>query len=146
MLVYKENDVIKWVIPVVEESEVFKEFMKNNIHFVVTHDVIENQNFLNAYTCDFSLPCGSYSPIVFNVELAKPIFISYLRSARDPLLKDLDVQFMRALEIGDTVKMQEIGVKKQELRDVTEIDLSSAIDLDTLKILWPTSVLGNCPF
>ncbi len=53
---------------------------------------------------------------------------------------------MRAMEIGDTSVMMAIGVKKTELRNITEQDLSSVTDFESLKLLWPTSILGNCTF
>ena len=137
-----------WIFPDPEEKidHIINSIVPSDSKYLLTKENLQSFNFLSAYICDFSLPSGSYSPILFDIERAKTIFISYLRSARDPLLKDLDVQFMIALEIGDTIKTQEIGTKKQELRDITAMDLSSATDLDSLKLLWPTSILGNCPF
>lgn len=42
-----------------------------------------------------------------------------LRAERQPLLADLDIQMMRAIETSDTVKQSEILAKKQVLRDIT---------------------------
>ena len=142
----EQNESV-WVFPDLEEKlENIVKTVIPNTKYLLTKEIPSFFNFLSAYICDFSLPSGSYSPILFDIERAKTVFISYLRSARDPLLKDLDVQYMRALEIGDTIKIQEICTKKQELRDITAIDLSSATDLESLKLLWSTSILGNCPF
>lgn len=47
------------------------------------------------------------------------------RNLRKPLLEKLDVQFMRALEVGDTSTIQIVTQKKSELRDVTSVDFSS---------------------
>lgn len=137
-----------WVFPDLEEKleNIINNVIPENTKYLLTKDSIANFYFINAYTCDFSLPQGSYSVISFNIELAKPIFISMIRNARDPLFKNLDVQFMRELESGDSVKLAEITTKKQQLRDVTSIDLSTANDLDSLKLLWPTSILGDFNF
>lgn len=47
------------------------------------------------------------------------------RFLREPLLEKLDVQFMKAIEFGATSSLSEISSKKQILRDITNIDLSS---------------------
>lgn len=47
------------------------------------------------------------------------------RNLRKPLLEKLDVQFMRALEVGDTSTIQIVTQKKSELRDITSVDFSS---------------------
>ena len=46
------------------------------------------------------------------------------RRLRKPLLEALDVQFMRAIEDGDTSTTASVAAKKKKLRDVTLIDLS----------------------
>jgi len=137
-----------WIFPDLEEKleNIIKNVIPENTKYMLTKESIPDFLFINAYQCDFSLPQGSYSTIIFNIELAKPIFISMIRNVRDHLFKDLDIQFMRALEIGDTVKMQEIGIKKQQLRDITKIDLSTATDLQSLITLWPITLLGDSPF
>ena len=43
-----------------------------------------------------------------------------VRQERAPLLAQLDVEFMRAVEAGDTAKQAEIATKKQALRDATK--------------------------
>lgn len=50
------------------------------------------------------------------------------RNLRKPFLEKLDVQFMRALEAGDTSSLPQIAAKKQELRDITDISFN---DYDT---------------
>lgn len=47
------------------------------------------------------------------------------RNLRKPLLEKLDVQFMRALEVGDTSTIQIVTQKKSELRDITSVDFSN---------------------
>ena len=44
--------------------------------------------------------------------------ISNVRRARDAKLQNLDVESMRAIEDGDTDKLQEVKEKKQQLRDL----------------------------
>jgi hypothetical protein len=69
-----------------------------------------------------------------------------IRIKREILFKDLDVQFMRALEVGNTTLSAEIGAKKQALRDITDIDISNVTTLDELKQLWNEELLGTSPY
>lgn len=76
--------------------------------------------------------------IVVNMDKAKEMVKEGLRSAREPLLRDLDVQFMRAVETGNTTLQMEISAKKQELRDVTDLpDINKAKTTDALRKAWP---------
>lgn len=57
--------------------------------------------------------------IKVNMQKATEIKKDMLRAERAPLLADLDVQMMRAIETSDIVKQDEILTKKQALRDIT---------------------------
>ena len=82
--------------------------------------------------------------IQVNMNKARDIWRDHWRSARKPLLESLDVEFMRAVESGDTEKQAEVASKKQELRDVTNINTSGIQTPDNLKLLWP-DCLGEKP-
>ena len=56
---------------------------------------------------------------------AREIWRDKWRTARKPLLEALDIEFMRAVEAGDKAKQNEIGRKKQQLRDVTKVNLEN---------------------
>jgi hypothetical protein len=81
--------------------------------------------------------------IKVNINKAKKIWLDHYRTARASLLAALDVDFMRAVEVGNTDLQKEIALKKQALRDVTKTDLPN--DLDEIKTTWP-SILGTNPF
>ena len=49
---------------------------------------------------------------------------SQFRFLRKPILEKLDVEFMKALEVGNSSVIETIIVKKQILRDITNIDMS----------------------
>ena len=72
------------------------------------------------------------------MDLAKDIHRDKLRSARESVMKQLDVDFMRAVEQNDTEEIQRIAQKKQELRDMTKNPLiENAKSADQLKAFWP---------
>ena len=77
--------------------------------------------------------------ISINIDKAKEIWKDKWRDARKPLLDALDVEFVRALESGDTIKQAEIAVKKQALRDVTKTPINATTP-DEIKNVWPSSL------
>jgi hypothetical protein len=88
--------------------------------------------------------------IKINIDKAKEIQKNKLREARKPLLEKLDVDFVRALELGgDTAS---IAAQKQALRDVTNIVTEAEISGATvdeitteLKAIWNEELLGPKP-
>ena len=72
---------------------------------------------------------------------ARDIHRENLRRERKPLLEDLDVEFMLALERGEDTSI--IAAKKQKLRDVTEDPKIEAADTPTkLKNLTLAKLTG----
>jgi hypothetical protein len=81
-----------------------------------------------------------------DVNRALDVHKKQVRTKREILFKDLDIQFMRALEVGNTELAAEIGAKKQSLRDATNIDSGSITNLSDVKSLWDTDILGETPY
>lgn len=71
--------------------------------------IVEERTFRGAW----SDPDGTR--ISVNMELAKELWREKLRMAREVAMKNLDADYMKALELG--VDTSEIVTKKQELRD-----------------------------
>ncbi len=91
-------------------------------------------------------------PIGINVDKAKEIHKDIIRKVRNPLLEQKDVEFMKALEVGDSVKVAEVTAEKQALRDVTAIVNNvqpTATDVigvtEELKQVWDENILGPNP-
>lgn len=57
--------------------------------------------------------------IVINMDKAREIKKDMIRQERAPLFEKLDVQFIRAMEMGDATLQAEVAAKKQALRDAT---------------------------
>jgi len=81
-----------------------------------------------------------------DVNRALDVHKNQIRTKREILFKELDVQFMRALEVGNSTLAAEIGLKKQALRDITNIDISNITTLDDIKSLWDIEILGETPY
>ena len=58
--------------------------------------------------------------IKVNMDKAREIKKDQIREARKPLLEALDIDFMRAVEAGDTTQQAQIIKKKEMLRDATD--------------------------
>ena len=84
--------------------------------------------------------------IKIDLQKALEIHKTQIRKKRDELFPSLDVQFMRALEVGNTTLAAEIGAKKQALRDATNIDSGSITNLNDVKALWDVEILGETPY
>ena len=88
--------------------------------------------------------------IKINLDKAKEIQKDKIRQVRKPLLEKLDVDFVRALELGgDTAS---IAAQKQALRDATNIVTEAEITGITvdevtteLKAIWDEDLLGPKP-
>ena len=79
--------------------------------------------------------------ITINLTKAKDIAKNNLRTERAPLLASLDVQFMRAVESGNTSLQTAIAGQKQELRDITShTSITGASNVDSLKTAMNTLI------
>jgi len=84
--------------------------------------------------------------ISLNKNRAAEFLKQKIRKEREKAFVKLDIQFMRAIESGDTQLQLEITAKKQALRDATNIDLDLFETRDELVQLWPTDLLEKNPF
>ena len=72
--------------------------------------------------------------ITINIDKAKAITKTRLRTEREPLLAAQDVAFQRALE--SSADTSAIVAEKQRLRDITKL-ADAATTLDELKAITP---------
>jgi hypothetical protein len=75
--------------------------------------------------------------ITINPDKAKAIWKNKWREARKPLLASLDIEFMKAVESGDSSKQAEIASKKKALRDVTQTEIVGNTP-EEIKSVWPS--------
>ena len=83
----------------------------------------------------------------FGIDMAKAkeIHKTNIRTAREPLLTALDVEYQRALE--SSADTSNIIAKKQALRDApAAAGISTATTQQELKDQWDTSILGSSPY
>ena len=77
--------------------------------------------------------------LFINMEHAKIQWRNKLREDRKGLLTQLDIDFMKALEQNDSIKLSEIAIKKQKLRDApSDNQIDQATNTNELKLLTLT--------
>jgi hypothetical protein len=126
------NGQVAVVIPCGDVNDAIKD-VPEGVEYKIVESVDIDNDYFNAYEFDAELGAK------VNIEKAKAIHLDKFRSARTPLLATLDIDFMRAVESGNTISQKEIAAKKQALRDVTSIELPNT--LAKIKATWP-EVLG----
>jgi hypothetical protein len=115
-------------VPMTIEDVAAKDVPANTPYKIVDSLDIDDSYF-NAY--DFSEESGAE----VNIDRAKSIHIDKFRSARTPKLQKLDVDYMKAIEVEDSVAASAIAIQKQELRDITKLPLPDT--LPEIKETWP---------
>ena len=124
----QQNGQVALVIPTGDVNDAIKDVPEGVEYKIVKSVSIDNEYF-NAY--EFDAETGAK----VNIEKAKPIHLDKFRVARAPKLQKLDIDFMKAVEVGDESKKAEIIAAKQALRDVTLTQLPD--DLAGIKATWP---------
>ena len=94
----------------------------------------EHNDFFNAWEINGET-------VTVNLTKAKDIAKDKLRTERAPILVSLDIQFMRAVESGNTELQTTIAAQKQELRDITtHSSITGATSVDGLKTAMTTLI------
>jgi hypothetical protein len=99
-------------------------------------DLVKHNSEHNIYNTEIIYEINKVKnrTISINMNKARNIWKDKLRADRKPLLETLDVQYIRALERGQTELIQKIVKKKEFLRDITEDPrIENAENTDDLK-------------
>lgn len=85
--------------------------------------------------------------IEFDLEKCKLIWVEKIRQHRNNQLKDLDIEFMKAMEDGDSDAVKEIGDLKKILRDLPQDFMKMKFtNIYQLKRCWPDILQPVPPF
>jgi len=129
-IIYPQADnKLAVIIPTGDYRDAIKD-VPEGVEYAVVDDLGDlDDDYFDAFEYqDLGISC--------NISKAQLIHLDKFRKARKPLLESLDVQYMKALESNDSLKAEEIAVKKQELRDVTKTPLPDI--LEEIKAIWPS--------
>jgi hypothetical protein len=133
--------------PVLDSGLTVQEIAKKDVpqdcpYVICEADLLPTDNsFFDAWVYDMA---EGEVPIGIDVEAAHQLWKNEWRSKREPIMKRLDVEWMRAMEMGNTELAQTLAHKKQVLRDVTLIQLPNRMEDDSVseftnrvKQVWP---------
>lgn len=105
-----------------------------NPQWVAADQIPADRTFRNAWKA------GS-GKVEHDMAKAREIHKENLRSMRAPLMAALDVEYIKADELGDAAKKAQIAAKKQALRDVTrDARITAAATPDELKAVIPEAL------
>ena len=113
------------------EDVLQKDVNTEKFHMVVEYETlpIADEDFYEAWHFH-------EGEVKVNLERAKDIHRNRLRAQRAPLLQQLDVDFMRADEMGDMIKKAEVVASKQKLRNLpTHPSIAGASSTSELRAL-----------
>lgn len=132
-IIYPQSNGQLAVISPCGTLEEAKKDIPAGVSYKIVNSVDIDNYFFDAY--EFDETHGTK----INTSKAKEIQLNKFREARIPLLQQLDVEFMRAIEQQNTDQQQKIIEQKQALRDVTKIMLPESPN--HIKKMWP-KILG----
>jgi hypothetical protein len=128
-IIYPQSDnKLAVIIPCGDVNDAIKDVPSETPYAIV--DSLEGVD--NDYFNGFVYEDGE---AVADIAACKEIHLDKFRAARAPKLASLDVQYMKAIEVEDSVKASQIAIAKQELRDVTKLPLPDT--LPEIKATWP---------
>lgn len=121
---------ITCISPDITIEEYCQQYLNGETHYI---ELAEDSIYPDSYFQE----AWKFEDFVVSIDInkAKEIQLNKFRTARIPILKKLDVDFMRAVEVGDTELQKEIAAKKQSLRDITNTDLPNTPE--EIKSAWP---------
>lgn len=106
-----------------------------NVH--VVDSVPADRTFRNAWTVVGGV-------VVHDMDKCRDIQRDRIRQARVPVLAALDVEFMKAVEAGDTATQAEVAAKKQALRDLPDVpSIDAAKTPEDLKAIDPAALVAQ---
>ena len=115
-----------------------------NGHLVRSRDVTvpQNKDFRNAWVLN-----SDRDVITEDLAIAKTMFKDKIREVRTSLLAELDVEYMKALEAGNSSAQTTARNNKQALRDAPAASaITNASNISQLKAAWDASILGTSPY
>lgn len=139
---YQDGDVCKLIIPTpVNENrldDLAKELLPAGTVYKIidTVSIPQNRIFRNAWIL-------GVNEVLIDHPKAETLHLNRLKILRDKQLKQLDMEYLKALEIKDAIEQTRVANLKNQLRTMPEtVDLAS-IPIDQLASYKPMYLEGN---
>jgi hypothetical protein len=124
----QENNKLAVITPTSNVQDAIKDVPQDT-----PYAIVESLEIDNDYFDAFIYEDGE---AVVDISKAQLIHLDKFRKSRSPKLAALDIAYMKAIEVEDSVAAASIAIQKQELRDVTKIELPDT--LPEIKEIWPS--------
>lgn len=112
VIIYKTETGIAAIMPNMKLEDAMKDIPEGVEYKIVdSSELPEDRTFRNAWGYDLKE----------NIPKSKEIWKDKLRADRKPLLENLDVEYQKADEAGDSARKAEVAAQKQILRDITNL-------------------------
>jgi hypothetical protein len=137
VIIYESADGLAVVFPAshLDIHKVAADLVPLNTEFKVIDDsqLPDDSEFWGAWTIDCEIDSRK----------AREIWKDKIRIVRNARLKDLDIEWMKAMENGEAKVAASVAAKKQMLRDVTEReDFKKLKTVQQIKRYWPEVLEG----
>ena len=132
---YERGIAVSVPAPDVDIKTVIARDIPQNCNYKVVDraNLPHDRTFRGAWTIDCTV----------DMDKAKEIWIDQIRIVRNERLKELDIEWMKAMENGENKEASNIAAVKQSLRDVTERqDIHTCKTVDSLKKYCPQVLEG----
>lgn len=116
------------VIPSKEFEDKIEEVIATSVPAGVDFEVVEHTDIPSDRRLRDAWELSPQRKVGINRIKAENFVKDRVRAERAPMLEALDVEYMRALESGDSALASTVASNKQILRDVTAKDLSVMTD------------------
>ena len=139
-IIYTKSDgTVSIITPAGDVNDAIKDVPSGLSYEIVEDSAIPtDRSFRNAWK-------QNSKTIETDMTKAKEIHKTNIRTAREPKLAELDIEFQRALETSADTST--IVAKKQTLRDAPSASgISTAASEADLKAQWDTTNLGTSPY
>ena len=139
-IIYTKSDgTVSIITPAGDVNDAIKDVPSGLSYEIVEDSAIPtDRSFRNAWK-------QNSKTIETDITKAREIHKTNIRTAREPKLAELDIQFQRALETSADTST--IVAKKQTLRDAPSASgISTAASESDLKAQWDTTNLGASPY
>lgn len=116
-----------------DEADLFTAATQNPQSKIYDQSELPDVEFMGAWTINGDI----------DIEKAKEVWCNKIRVIRNARLKTLDLEWMKAMEKGQTTIASAIAADKQVLRDITQREeLTKAKTLKEIKAFWPKILEG----
>lgn len=138
-VVFNKNEQLCILTPDFNSGMSLEQIIAKDIPQDCDYKIVTESEFPNddgTFRDAWELDVNSQYPLQISIDKARDIWRNKIREQRIELFKELDIQFMIAMEQGNVEAQSIIAIKKQRLRDApVDPRINDAVSIEELKSL-----------